>query len=186
MMDLPPDDAYGRVTDATRYQVVVQTAVQLIDELTASYQVELRKGGPELDPELCEGLLVDRVVRLEPSSEDAASLTIVVTTFPGVAIRAGRWRTALYPTCGWDACDELPDELAEDLARQLRAVAAGRLVEELRGGLDPHRTVSLSDETGPLGTQLGSISRREMEAMGGPARYDWRPWPLRSERRSKV
>jgi hypothetical protein len=71
-MDRPPDYACGRVTDATRYQVVVQTAAQLIDELTASYQVELRQGGPELAPELCEGLQVDRVVKLEPSSEDAA------------------------------------------------------------------------------------------------------------------
>lgn len=180
-MDRPPDDAYGRVTDATRYQVVVQTAVQLIDEFTASYRVELRQGGPELDPELCEGLQVDRVMKLEPSSEDAAPLTIVITHFPGVAIRAGRWRTALYPTCGCDACDEPPDELAEDLARQLRAVAAGRLFEDLRGGLEPHLTISLSDETGPLGTQLGPISRREMKARGGPARYDWRPWPHRSD-----
>lgn len=179
-MDRPPDDAYGRVTDPTRYQVVVQTAVQLIDELNAAYQVELRQGGPELDPELCEGLQVERVVKLEPSSEDAAPLTIVITTFPGVAIRAGRWRTALYPTCGCDVCGEPPDELAEDLARQLRAVAAGRLVEELRGGLAPHLTISLSDDAGPLGTNLGSISRREMKTRGGPVRYDWRPWSLRS------
>jgi hypothetical protein len=180
-MDRPSDDAYGRITDPTRYQVVVRAAMQLIDEFTVAYQVELPQGGPELDPELCEGLAVDRVVKLEPPSEDAAPLTIVITTFPGVVIRAGRWRTAQYPTCGCDACDEQPDELAEDLARQLRAVAAGRLLEELRGGLDPHLTISLSDDTGPLGTQLGPISRREMKAKVGPARYDWRPWPLRSD-----
>jgi hypothetical protein len=180
-MDRPPHDAYGRVTDAARYQVVVQAAVQLIDELTASYQVELRRGGPELDPELCEGLQVERVVRLEPSSDDAAPLTVVITTFPGVAIRAGRWRTELYPTCGCDACDEPPDELAADLARQMRAVATGRLLEELRGGLDPHLTISLSDDDGHLGTQRSPMSRREMKAKGGPARYDWLPWPLRSD-----
>lgn len=179
-MDLLPVDAYGRVTDAIRYQVVVRIAVQLIDELTASYRVELHQGGPELDPELCGGLLVDRVVRLEPSSEDAAPLSIVVTQFPGVAVRAGRWRTELCPTCGCDACDEPPDELVEDLARGLRAVAAGGLLEEIHGGLDPHLTISLSDGTGSLGSQLGSISRGEVKAMGGPARYDWRPWPLRS------
>lgn len=176
----PPDDAYSRVTDADRYQLLVTTAEQVIEALVAAYQVEVERGGAELDPELCDGLPVNRVVRLEPTREGAAPLVIVLTTFPGVAVRAGIWRTTLYPICGCDACDEPPDELAEDLARQMRAVAAGSLLEELRGGIDPHLTISLSDDLGPLGTQLGPISRREMKQKGGPVRHDWQPWPRRS------
>jgi len=176
----PPEDAYGQVTDAHRYHGLVDTAEQVIEALIATYQVEVKHGGAELDPKLCEGLPVDRVVQFEPGQDDAAPLTIVLTTFPGVALRAGRWQTALYPACGCDACDELPDELAEDLARVMHAVAAGQLLEELSGGIDPHLTISLSDDQGPLGTQHGPISRHEMKHKGGPARLDWQPWPGRS------
>lgn len=176
----PPDDAYGRVTDASRYEVLFETAEQIIAALAAAYQVDIQRGGTELDPELCDGLPVDRVVRLEPARTEAAPITIVLTTFPGVAVRAGRWRTTVYPSCGCDACDEPPDDLAEDLERQLRAVVAGRLLEELHGGTEPQLTISLSDDHGPLGTQHGAISRREMKQKGGPARHDWQPWPARS------
>ncbi|MCA1783798.1 MAG: DUF6226 family protein [Intrasporangiaceae bacterium] len=174
---MPRDDAYGRVTDSDRYQVLVKTAQDVIETLAAAYQIDVQRGGAELDPELCEGLPVDRVVRLEPARDDAAPLTIVLSSFPGVAIRAGRWHTAFFPSCGCDACDEQPDDLVADLARQLHAVAAGRLLEELRGGIDPHLTISLSDDQGGWGTQTGTISRRELKHKGGPISLDWQPWP---------
>jgi hypothetical protein len=54
--DLPPDGAYGRrVTDPDRYRVVVRAAEQVVDELEATYQVVVQRGGAELDPELCAG-----------------------------------------------------------------------------------------------------------------------------------
>lgn len=84
----PPDDAYGRVTDASRYEVLGETAEQFVAALDAAYQVEIQRGGRELDPELCDGLPVDRVVRLEPARTEAAPITIVLTTFPGS--RCGR------------------------------------------------------------------------------------------------
>jgi hypothetical protein len=123
--DLPPDDAYGRVTDPDRYRVVVRAAEQVVDELEAAYQVVVQRGGAELDPELCAGPTVERVIRLVPARKDAATLTVALTDFPGVRVPAGHWHTLDFPSCGCDACDESPDELAADLTRRLHAVAAG-------------------------------------------------------------
>lgn len=146
--DLPPDNAYGRVTDPERYRIVVRAAEQVVAELEATYQVEVQRGGAELDPELSAGPTVEQVIRLVPALEDAATLNVVLTDFPGVRVRAGRWHNLDSPSCGCDACDERPYEVAVDLTRRLRAVAAGGLVEALRGGIRPQLTTSLADDEG--------------------------------------
>jgi hypothetical protein len=165
--------------DRDSYRIVVRAAEQVVAELEATYQVEVQRGGAELDSELSAGPTVEQVIRLVPALEDAAKLNVVLTDFSGVRVRAGRWHNLDFPSCGCDACDERPDEVAVDLTSRLRAVAAGGLVELLRGGIRPQLTTSLADDEGEQ-QSITPLSRRELKQMGDPVRHDWQPWPRRS------
>jgi hypothetical protein len=114
----PPDDAYGRVTDPERYRVVVDAALATIDELRARPGVSVRRVD---ESPFGGGLAPDLIVRID--ADGAPSPTWVgITPFPGVYVQAGDSRFAGYPSCGCDACDEDPDELARQVAEEVAAV----------------------------------------------------------------
>lgn len=126
--DLPDDDAYGRVTNPERYQVVVDAAHALIDDLIGTYETRTSSGLAETDfPDIRRS--PSSVTRLIPA--EGARLTFLFTDFPGVVVRAGRWRVESFPVCGCDACDESPSELIESITQLATAVVEGGYQEQL-------------------------------------------------------
>jgi hypothetical protein len=105
-------------------------ALRLLDQLQAAFNVE-RFEGYGLDSELEVRDLSRPSVRLAPRDSKAAPLAIAFTTFPGLEVRVGRWRTVAFPTCGCDACDETADDEATRLAELVDDVTAGRFREEI-------------------------------------------------------
>lgn len=111
----PPDDAYSRVTNPERFAVLHDVVRTIIDELAATYDVDV------------EGLVV------VPRLAGAATLTFTLTDFPGVRLVAGRHFDGHYPQCGCDACDEQPDDVAAELRWHVEAITGGGFAEESDG-----------------------------------------------------
>lgn len=124
---MPPDEAYGRVTNPERYAVLHDAARAEIDRLCATYDVE-RIDGLDLDPSTRQGWEGSPSTRLVPAG-GGAPLTISLTAFPGVRLRAGHAYRDGFPNCGCDACDEQPDDLIERLTEQIDDIVAGRFAE---------------------------------------------------------
>lgn len=167
------DDAYGRVTNPERYAVVVDAARSLVDELVASYDVVPVSGDPVTDFTEFGGSAVE-LIRLQPS--EGAPLAVLVTDFPGVILRAGRWGVEGFPVCGCDACDESPDDLIEELRRVAGAVVAGRYEEWLT------RRRKRYSFSGPWGSTSREerLRRRQWRRLGEPlGSRRWPPWPPR-------
>lgn len=167
------DDAYGRVTNPERYAVVVDAARSLVDELVASHDVEGVPGDPATDfPEF--GGSEVAVVRLSP--REGAPLAVLITDFPGVIVRAGRWGVEAFPVCGCDACDESPEDLIEELGHVIGAVVAGRYEEWLT------RRKKGWSFSGPWGTRSHEerLRRSQWRRLGEPLGTRRRPpWPPR-------
>ena len=123
--ELPPDDAYERVTNPERFLVLHDAALAEIGRLVASYDVVRTDG---VDPRSAMYLRDAPAVVLTPAG-GGAPITITLSSFPGVAIHAGHAYDFRLPSCGCDACDEQPDDLIERLQEVLVDVAAGGLTE---------------------------------------------------------
>lgn len=126
--DGPEPDAYSRVTDPERFAVLQPFARALLDDLEREFAV--RRDAPAT----IEGGAADLVnwtapVRLVPLDADAAPLTIAFTSFPGVLVRFGRATDVVLPFCGCDACDDLVQELVEDLRFRVEALVTGGFSE---------------------------------------------------------
>jgi hypothetical protein len=113
-------------------------------------------------------------VRVHPRAPDAADL-VVERTGSGVRLRAGRWAEQTFPSCGCDACDEDVADVAAELHGYVADVVAGRLAEELRGGL---RRGLLSVRR-PASSGSRSLTRAEVRELGPPGRVAWAAWPQR-------
>lgn len=163
----PPPEAYSRVTDPQRYTALHHVADQLVTDLTERYDVAVAD-------EPAPGPGEVRAVRLHPRSVGGADLVVVHTAF-GVRLRAGRWAEESFPHCGCDACDEEPEDLADELGDFVLDVVHGRLAEELTGGL---RTGTLAVRR-PRSAGNQSLSRDDVRRLGPPGRHEWSPWPER-------
>ena len=117
--------AYGRVTNPERYAPLHRAAAVVIAELQRAFDVAVAEVEPEQGG---SGPAVISAWRLTPNN-DGARVTVTLTQFPGLYLRVGEWHDEAFPTCGCDACDELPGELAEDLREKLWAVAQGQFRE---------------------------------------------------------
>jgi hypothetical protein len=136
-----------RVTNPERFRPLHGSAERLLGRLEATFDVE-REEGYELDDEF-DRHAARPTVRLAPRSTEGGSLTIVVTSFPGLLVRLGHWVVEPVPVCGCEACDETAEQkqarlesmvadLNDGSAHQsirLRLWADGWLV---RGAPDPH------------------------------------------------
>jgi hypothetical protein len=174
--DLPPEDAYGRVTDPGRYAPLHPAGRARLDRLERDHAVTREEW---TEPGSGDA------VRLTPADPAAAPLTVVFTTFPGLLVRIGPTRTGGLPLphCGCDACaEQLPDLVAE-LDRLAAAVTAGSLGERLvpAGGDWWHEVwfrtpeASWSSRTLVPGAELAA---RRREIPGGE--LTWQPWPDRT------
>ena len=127
----PPDDAYERVTEPERFTPLHEWTLEAVERLQAEYDVTLEEG-KGMDAELERSSLARPTLKLTPRQESCAPITIAFTDFPGIAVRVGRWVTEPFPSCGCDACDEMPDEEFEMLMELLDDVVAGRFRESMR------------------------------------------------------
>lgn len=169
----PPDpEAYGRVTNPGRYAMVVDTARDLVGSLVHGYDVETADGDAATDFPRWTGPEGD-TIRLLPSR--GVPLAFLFTGFPAVLVRFGTWGEEAFPSCGCDACDEDPTEVADRLTRLVQCAVDGNYREQLtRRWLD--RSFS-----GPWGTERrrGRLLRAERHRLGPRGLHDWPPWPSR-------
>lgn len=178
----PPEDAYSRVTNPERFAPLHDTALKLIDELDAAFDIE-RFQDYGLDPELETVELARPTIKLVPNDDDAAPMVVVFTAFPGLRIRVGHWRIDNFPPCGCDACDETADSEAAGLSRVIDAVTAGRFYEAIY--LPPIGDGLL--ETSLRSNQRGMSNQGRLDRsvalqmLAGSERsvYEWKPWPRR-------
>jgi len=166
--DGPPDEAYSRVSDPHRYASLRVLAGELVADLTRRYDVDVRD-------EPVAGPREVSAVRVHPRSGDGADLVVVDTDF-GVYLRAGRWATEPFPSCGCDACDEDVDDVADRLRGFIDDVVHGRLQEELSGGI---RGGQLRVQR-PTSSGTTSLTRARVRELGSPGRSAWAAWPPRS------
>ena len=126
----PPDEAYSRVTEPERFAPLHGWALEAVARLQTEYEVTLDEGGVT-DADLERSPLSRPLMKLTPIHDSSAPITIAFTDFPGLGIRVGRWLTDWFPSCGCDACDEMPEDAFEGLTELLSDVVAGRFRESL-------------------------------------------------------
>ena len=126
----PPEDAYSRVTEPERFRPLHDWALEAVAQLEVHYEVT-RDEGEGMDSELERPPLSRPTLKLTPLRDSCAPITIAFNDLPGLAVRLGRWATEWFPTCGCDACDEMPEEEFERFTELLSDVVAGRFRESL-------------------------------------------------------
>ena len=191
--DGPPPEAYSRVTDAERFRPLHAAMREIISRLQLEYDVTLDEGYG-LDEELERRVtLAAPTVRLTPSDDGAAPISIAFTDFPSLRLRFGHWLTEPFPDCGCDACDESAEGEIERLIGIVDDVTAGRFREGIRIPLLSSSAwtemETWADETRLPQRNTGTWSRGESRIdkqrarvmTGGARRLDvnWNPWPHR-------
>ena len=177
--DGPPDDAYSRVTEPERFGPLHDWALEAVARLQSEYEVTLDEADG-MDAELERAPLSRPTIKLTPLQDSCAPITIAFTEFPVLGVRVGRWVTDFFPSCGCDACDEMPEEEFEMFTELLSDVVAGRFRESMRlqPGEDGWSSREFwSDEGGSSG---GSRVPRAKAAriLDGKAEIvlAWQPW----------
>ena len=169
----PDPSSYGRVTNSDRYSVLHDAAHGLLDRLVTAYLVEREEGGFEIDSELAR-IPGQEVVRLRPVDRHGGPLTVAFSNFPGLAVRFGEWHVEYFPSCGCDACDEQPSDLAEDLDRKVTDLVEGRFSETISGWIRKGLSHRFAHSSG--WTRLPRD--QPLYKMSG-SHHDWAPWPSR-------
>lgn len=156
----PLPEAYGRLSNRKRFAKLHHVATRTVERLCNEFEVE-RDDNPLLPTWRPE--MVVRAVRLAPSG-GGAPITVVCTTFPGVHVAFGESHTWGYPSCGCDACNEGPDDLADELEADVTAVALGQFVEyRNRKGETGYRIDYVDDERRGNGYKAGTPPGRLVE-----------------------
>ncbi len=179
----PPEEAYSRVTNPERFQPLHDAATELLDRLERKFAVE-RIEGYDADDELGGVSPARPPIGLMPHDPQAAPIVVAFTEFPGLHVRFGSWRKEWFPNCGCDACDEMPDELIEEMTSMADAVVSGGFREAIRtppllgdGWLESEFRFN----GGGGSSSRGRVRRtRALEMTGGKRRVtlNWKPWLL--------
>lgn len=85
-MDSPPDDSYSVESHLERFAPLHLVADALIAHLIATFDVEVTEGPDALAGLEVSGAGILRAVRLRPRDPACASLTIALTSYPGVLL----------------------------------------------------------------------------------------------------
>ena len=191
--DGPPPEAYSRVTDAERFRPLHAAMREIIARLQREYDVTLSEGYG-LDEELERRVtLAAPTIRLTPSDDGAAPISIAFTDLPGLYLRFGRWLMEPFPDCGCDACDESAEGEIENLTDVIDDVTAGRFREGIRipllSGPAWKERERWADQTRLAQRNTSTWSRgesridreRALSLTGGARQLDinWKPWPHR-------
>ncbi len=178
----PPEQAYGRVTDAGRFAALHPFARDLLDDLQARYAVtrQLRT-----EPDV-HGSMPAQVIRLVPVDPAAAPLEVVCTAFPGLLLRVGRTLDVPVPACGCDACDETTGDSIERIEHLVRALTSDGFGERLHHHADDGQWWlehwSGSSATAPSGGGGTVVGRRrvgEIHALLPDRGIQWLAWTER-------
>jgi hypothetical protein len=130
----PPEDTYSVDTHPERFAPLHAVADALIAHLRETYDVEIDEdAAADLMHPSFPGVV--RSVRIRPNDPACAPLTVDFTSYPGISVRAGLLHDFSYPTCGCDACDSTWQAEADDLERDVLAVASGHYRETVERGL---------------------------------------------------
>ncbi|BDB41531.1 MULTISPECIES: DUF6226 family protein [Mycobacterium] len=173
----PPQEAYGRVTNAERYRVLHDIARALLDDLERRFEVA-REVSTEADQHSASAV---PVVRLVPADAAASPLTVVFDDFPGLLVRMGDDCSVGLPACGCDACDEAVERCAEQLHDYAEVCAAGDFGERIvqAQGWWHERWYAFPTGTSWNPTPVDVPQRDALRrAFGGDERR-WSPWPQR-------
>lgn len=153
--EMPPEEAFGRVTNPERYGALHDAALAEIARLFVTYDIDQTDG---VDPvsQLAKSWSPVRSVTLTPAG-GGTPITIALTSFPGLAIHAGHAYDTVFPVCGGDACDERPGDLIERLREVLADIVAGGLIETRRHRLlrSDQITIRLESANGGGYSQTG-------------------------------
>ena len=179
----PPDDAYSRVTEPERFRPLHDWALEAVARLQTNYAVT-RDEGKGTDTELERAPLSRPILKVTPLQDSCAPITIAFTDFPGLGVRFGRWATDWFPSCGCDACDEMPDGEFERFTELLSDVVAGRFREslQLQGRGDGWRSTEFwsAGDRRPRRAGKTRVSRdKASQILNGEAKIvlEWLPWP---------
>ncbi|KFF60104.1 hypothetical protein JF66_06740 [Cryobacterium sp. MLB-32] len=180
----PPTDAYSRVSNLQRFAPLHDVAIALIEWLQNTFDVTV-----EHSPSATADLLhmpddVVSAIRVVPHDPSAATLTFVLTQFPGVVIHAGTLHDFRFPGCGCDACDDNATSVADELEWTVRTVASGGYSERIDpwpGRWLEYRLVEADarmrsgrTRTNALPKERVQFARRTLPPAGR-----WLPWRLR-------
>jgi uncharacterized protein DUF6226 len=183
--DVPPLEAYSRVTNAGRFRALQPLALDLLQRLKAEYDVS-RSADFDMLPGMEPFEHAQPPVRLTPVGGTAAPIAIAFTTFPSLLVRGGRWLVDSFPSCGCDACAETAEAEGERLQLLLDDVVAGRFREKITIPLlgRAAQEWSLGDGTGIRRGHWSVVSRRSARALvaGGAREVQWHSWPRRLHR----
>ncbi|MET1088309.1 MAG: DUF6226 family protein [Arthrobacter sp.] len=184
--DGPRADSYSVDSHPERFAGLHAVARALIDRLAAVYDVDVDEGPVHAGEILLDVQNVLDSVRVTPRRRGAASLTFVLTGYPGVVVHAGELHDFPFPVCGCDACDETAETTAGRLELLVLSVAAGGYSERYPVGrkdwseyalnaFDGSGSESGQGEPAPVpAARLQDAVIRLRDVPGG-----WRPWPLR-------
>lgn len=175
--DDPPEEAYGRVTDAERFRLLHDVALSIIANLETRFDVEVQRGLDDDDGGSGETPSVIDRVSLTPADPRAAPIVFRFTDFPGVRVRFGEWQDVAFPTCGCDACAEDPTDVEADLRLWVDAVTSGHFVEWWNG-FDLQHVVTFADGSFQSG-RTPALDRAEERRLGTPRTHHWGAWPER-------
>ena len=128
--DGPPEEAYSRVTEPERFAPLHDWALDAVARLQRDYDIA-RIDAENMDPYLERSPLARPTIKLTPLRDSAAPITVVFTDFPSLAARAGRWFTDYFPSCGCDACDEMPEGAFEEFTELVHCVVYSGFRESL-------------------------------------------------------
>ena len=163
------------MTNPERFRALHTAMLDTLARLEREFEAR-REEGYGLDKELERDFTLARpTVRLTPADLRAAPITVVFSDFPGLHIRFGKWWQEPFPVCGCDACAESGEQLAEELARLVDSVIAGRF----REGYAPSGCCPEGELWGPDWRRGRGF--KETGIWTSRRQVHWKPWPKRAE-----
>ena len=180
--DGPPPEAYSRITEPERFAPLHGIALELLDGLENTFDVE-RSEAYGLAPELENVELALPSIRLVPNQDSAASIVFVFSAFPGLRMQAGQWYRDSFPSCACDACDETSDSEAERLTSIVDNITSGRFREAVRlpAAGDGWQETDLwsSNRSSSNKRRLDRDLALQMLADNQSSVFEWQPWARR-------
>lgn len=174
--DLPPPEAYHRVTNPERFAALHDLARDELGELTARYAVTREDTTlPDIS-----GTGTAPAVRLIPDAARAATLTVLFTHFPGLYLDAGPTLRVAFPACGCDACGGSAEDEGPRFVQQLEVVTAGGFGDRLARDADGWWHETWRRSSGAASRQWVNGDRlAELRTQLGDGERTWAPWTLR-------